>query len=190
MPFSISDCPINRRSHRPDQGVPRKTRARGRPDASHGGRYPKDLNPRQGITTETIEDSLPCGDVRISQRPQSPPGDYYTVETLVNACATVFPSQRPQSPPGDYYFEKGQPLAATTGESQRPQSPPGDYYLPPPARPALTCLHPKDLNPRQGITTDPPYFMGKRPFVNIPKTSIPARGLLRRCVGDAEQYTG
>ncbi len=51
MPFSISDCPINRRSHRPDQGVPRKTRARGRPDASHGGRYPKDLNPRQGITT-------------------------------------------------------------------------------------------------------------------------------------------
>ena len=91
------------------------------------GMHPKDLNPRQGITTR-----------RASAR----------------NSAFVIPSQRPQSPPGDYYV--GESLA-------------GRKYM---------GLNPKDLNPRQGITTDTTCLLVGG-VGSIPKTSIPARGLLR-----------
>ena len=40
-------------------------------------------------------------------------------------------------------------------------------------------LHPKDLNPRQGITTHLTRLTNLYNQIRIPKTSIPARGLLQ-----------
>ena len=125
MPFSISDCPINGRTHRPDQGVPRKTRARGRPDASHGGRSLKDLNPRQGITTRSIATDR-AARIR-SQRPQSPPGDYYS--SIVKYSSSIAPPLKDLNP------RQG----ITTLIRCHDKSP------------YMAAL--KDLNPRQGITT-------------------------------------
>ena len=163
-----------------------------------------------------------------SQRPQSPPGDYYVL-LLAVISVPAFPSQRPQSPPGDYYRQTPLGLDRCNGSLPKTSIPARGLLpewdantqainnrLPKTSIPARGLLRgrvagwgswrrqaPKDLNPRQGITTIvpiirsqqqvlwPPKDLNPRQGITtdfkrsiaaiyylLPKTSIPARGLL------------
>ena len=98
-------------------------------DTRHRARRvdPKDLNPRQGITTPLIID--PRSQMALYPKDLNPRQGITTPQRAVRRSAR-FLSQRPQSPPGDY------------------------YSLDPLDKSLQSDTNPKDLNPRQGITTN------------------------------------
>ena len=139
---------------------------------------PKDLNPRQGITTDNEFYRLPT---KLNKIPKTsiPARGLLPAYRAASASAIDRSSQRPQSPPGDYYVSLPQIMHRKKLNIPKTSLP---------ARGLLRCgfllrcgssaEDPKDLNPRQGITTSTllPLILTKE--AKIPKTSIPARGLL------------
>jgi hypothetical protein len=141
--------------------------------------HPKHLNPREGITTPrplTTDDkeviriqstSIPARGLRpslgcaigrnISSRskaPQSPRGDYDEVatgptfdETLTRIQSTSIPARGLRRQKLEQFLRE------------------------------LLRLHPKHLNPREGITTGTSRVTSKVCSISIQSTSIPARGL-------------
>ena len=117
----------------------------------------KHLNPRQGITTNSVSARVSATISDGCETPKSPPGDYNSSRSPSKTTRTTSACETPKSPPGDY-----NPVGwrATEAEARRlmcetPKSPPGDYNTASMRaslqRSVWLCV--KHLNPRQGITT-------------------------------------